>query len=167
MPCRHPCLTCFYRVVPAPTGNPTLQTGNLQGTLPLEVLTWSQPPSDRSLQMSTLPSCPALAMVLAGMPRQGAHATSLTQSEWPTRGAPSCSQVRVCSLYCHTCTQRENVGRRMSEQLQPGAWREVVCGVLVLSTLVVGIVMLLLCTLKFSVPSDVAAAPWFNIDIHP
>ena len=50
----------------------------------------SQLPEDASsAQMSALPSCPALASVDFGRPKEGAQATSLTQSMWPIRACPS------------------------------------------------------------------------------
>ncbi len=46
---------------------------------------WPSP----SVHINTLPSCPALAIVLDGNPRDGAHATSRTQSLCPTNAGPS------------------------------------------------------------------------------
>ena len=45
----------------------------------------------------------ALAIVLEGRPSEGAHATSRTQSECPTKGFGSCSHRLMTSLKNHTC----------------------------------------------------------------
>ena len=57
-----------------------------------------------SVQMMTLPSCPALAMVFMGIPKLGAQATSLTQSEWPLKASPCWTHCRLVSSSCHICT---------------------------------------------------------------
>lgn len=54
----------------------------------------------------TCPSCPALAMVLRGIPRLGAQAASRTQSLWPC-SACSSSQPPM-SLARHTCSSNGN-----------------------------------------------------------
>jgi len=64
---------------------------------------------DCSVQMMTLPSCPALAMVFMGMPRLGAQATSLTQSECPFKGSPCWTHCRFESSSCHIYTSQHNL----------------------------------------------------------
>mmetsp|Transcript_16634 Transcript_16634/g.56731 ORF Transcript_16634/g.56731 Transcript_16634/m.56731 type:complete len:224 (-) Transcript_16634:252-923(-) len=65
--------------------------------------------------MITFPSWPQLASVFIGSPTLGAHATHLTQSVCPTRGAASSAHVPVCSLQTHSFTrlsQPQDASRR-------------------------------------------------------